>query len=217
MSSTRTGSGGLSAPERAYAHIRERLFDGTYAGGMMLSEGEIAESLAMSRTPVHEALLRCEFEGHVRLYPKRGALVLPVSAKEIQEVLVTRGLIEVYAVEQAGASGALGPGLLEMVDAQAALLAEGEDDKFSAADDDFHRRIVVATGNSLLTKAYALARDVPLRVGNSNLRNDPGRAEQVIAEHRAIAQAIADRDPAAARAAVEAHLDHAMQSLLRAI
>ncbi|GAA4988029.1 GntR family transcriptional regulator [Yinghuangia aomiensis] len=217
MSPTTPGADGLSASERAYAFIRERLFDGTYAGGMMLSEGEIAEAAAVSRTPVHEALLRCEFEGHVRLYAKRGALVLPVTVKEIQDVLTTRRLIETYAVEYACESGHAGSQLLAAVDRQAELLTGGEDDKFSAADDDFHRGMVSATGNALLVKAYALAKSVPLRIPNRNMRTDPGRAAQVIEEHRAIAEAVAERDVAAARAAVATHLDHAMTSLLRAL
>ncbi|GGT65924.1 GntR family transcriptional regulator [Streptomyces atratus] len=208
---------GPSASERAYAHIRARLFDGTFTGNMMLSEGDIAEELAISRTPVHEALLRCEFEGHIRLYPKRGALVLPVSAKEIQDVLVTRRLIEVHAADLAAQSRELGPGLLAQVDTQADLLHRELDEEFSTADDAFHKQIIQATGNGLLDRAYAMARDVPLRVGNSNLRRHPERVAQLIAEHRAIAQAIADGDPAAARAAVEHHLDMAMKSLLRAI
>lgn len=217
MPPTRSEIDTVTAAERAYSHIRHRLFDGTYEGGMMLSEGEIAEALKISRTPVHEALLRCEFEGHVRLYPKRGALVLPVSIKEIQDVLVTRRLIETYAIEKACETGLLGPGLLTLTEKHAELLAAGQDDKFSDSDSEFHNRIVIATGNTLLARAYSLARDVPLRVGNSNMRNDPGRVAHIIEEHIAIAQAIVDRDPVAGRAAVETHLDHAMQSILRAI
>ncbi|WP_194852947.1 GntR family transcriptional regulator [Nocardia sp. SYP-A9097] len=217
MPPTRSDIDTVTAAERAYSYIRQRLFDGTYEGGAMLSEGEIAAALKISRTPVHEALLRCEFEGHVRMYPKRGALVLPVSAKEIQDVLVTRRLIETYAIEKACETGFLGPGLLALVEKQAELIAAGKDDVFSDSDSEFHHRIVTATGNTLLTKAYGLARDVPLRVGNGDIGNDPDRAAHIIEEHAVIAQAVVDRDPIAARAAVELHLDHALQSLLRAI
>lgn len=206
-----------TASERAYEYIKIRLFDGTYAGGTMLSEGEIASALKVSRTPVHEALLRCEFEGHVRLYPKRGALVLPVSAKEINDVLETRRLIELYAVEKACLSGRLGPRLLSAVDRQAELLSEGRDDEFSDSDRAFHVSIVEATGNVLLARVDAIARDVPLKVSDSNLRRDPARTSMIIAEHRAIAQAINDRDADAARAAVEEHLRRSRENLLASI
>lgn len=202
------------AAERAYQYLRARLFDGTYVGGMMLSEGEIASTLNMSRTPVHEALLRCEFEGHVRLYPKRGGLVLPVTAKEIDDVLEARRLIEIYAVEKACETGRLAPELFASLAEQETLLREGRDDEFTLADRAFHTSIVAATGNALLVRAYAIARDVPLKVATWNIRRDLRRTVEVIEEHRAIVQAISDRDAAAARSAVEEHLARARTSLL---
>ncbi len=217
--SREAGGSGVSptAASRAYEYVRARLFDGTYVGGMMLSEGDIADALKISRTPVHEALLRCEFEGHLRLYPKRGALVLSVSAKEIDDVLETRRLIELYAAEKACETGRLGPDLIATVDQQAALLAEGHDSQFSASDHAFHSRIVAATGNTLLQQVYAIARDVPLKVASGNLRRDPNRATAVIDEHRAIAQAINDQDTIAGLKAVEEHLANSKKSLLRAM
>jgi DNA-binding GntR family transcriptional regulator len=67
-----------SATDRAYAYTKARVLDSTFAGGELLTEGEVAEALRMSRTPVREAFLRLEGEGLLRLYPKRGALVVPV-------------------------------------------------------------------------------------------------------------------------------------------
>lgn len=205
------------AAERAYQYLRARLFDGTYVGGTMLSEGEIAATLNMSRTPVHEALLRCEFEGHVRLYPRRGGLVLPVAAKEINDVLDTRRVIEIHAVEKACETGRLAPELFANLAEQEELLRVGRDEEFSTADRDFHTSIVAATGNALMLRAYAIARDVPLKVASSNLRRDLRRTVEIIDEHRAIAQGISDRDVEAAKHAVEGHLAQARESLLRSI
>ena len=68
---------------------------------MLLTEGELAEAVGVSRTPVREALLRLEVEGLIKLYPKKGALVLPVSAQEITDVVETRLLVEQHAVRKA--------------------------------------------------------------------------------------------------------------------
>ena len=89
-----------AAKDRAYAHVKERILEGIYPGGELLSEGEVAAQLDMSRTPVREAFLLLEAEGLMRLYPKRGALVVPVSAEEINEVLETRLVIERHCAEQ---------------------------------------------------------------------------------------------------------------------
>src|SRR3954454_11525326 len=83
-----------TATSRAYDHLKQAILDRAYPGGALLSEGEGAAQVGVSRTPVREALLRLESEGLVRLYPKRGALVLPVSPQEISDVLETRELVE---------------------------------------------------------------------------------------------------------------------------
>ena len=180
----------------------------------MLSESEISTALKMSRTPVHEALLKLEFEGHLTLYPRRGALVLPVSMKDVNDVLQVRRLVELFAAEQACDSPRLGGELVAMAEHHATLL-EGQDEAFVQADRDFHQRIVAATGNALLVQAYGIARDVPLRVPTTALHDDAGRADSIIVEHQLIARAIANQDRVAAREAVETHLENSRQSLLR--
>ena len=91
------------AAERVYAHVKQAVLDRRYEGGTLLTEGELAEAVGVSRTPVREALLRLEVEGLIKLYPKKGALVLPVSAQEIADVVETRLLVEEHAVAQGGA------------------------------------------------------------------------------------------------------------------
>src|ERR1051325_9098135 len=85
------------AADRVYAHVKKGVLERRYEGGTLLTEGELAEAVGVSRTPVREALLRLEVEGLLRLYPKKGALVLPVSAQEIADVVETRQLGEGHA------------------------------------------------------------------------------------------------------------------------
>src|SRR3954466_11607187 len=97
-----------TATSRAYDHLKQAILDRAYPGGALLSEGEVATAVGVSRTPVREALLRLEAEGLLRLYPKRGALVLPVSPQEISDVLETRELVETFTAGRA----TLGPELV---------------------------------------------------------------------------------------------------------
>jgi hypothetical protein len=46
-----------SASDRAYLWTRDRILDGTFATGGMITEGEISGSVGVSRTPVREAFL----------------------------------------------------------------------------------------------------------------------------------------------------------------
>src|SRR6185437_11934747 len=66
----------IPAAERVYAYVKAAILDRTYPGGELLTEGELATAVGVSRTPVREALLRLEESGLVKLYPKKGALVL---------------------------------------------------------------------------------------------------------------------------------------------
>src|SRR5215213_815260 len=91
----------MSAADRAYGYTKERILDGEYAQGRLIGEGEVSDAVGVSRTPVREAFLRLEAEGMLRLYPKRGALVVPISAREVEDVMETRALVERFAVAKA--------------------------------------------------------------------------------------------------------------------
>src|SRR5919107_1038207 len=91
-----------SAARRAYEHVKARLLDGTYRDGVLLSEGAIAAELEVSRTPVREAFLQLEGEGLLELYPKRGALVVPVTVAEVADVFDARMALERHCLVRLG-------------------------------------------------------------------------------------------------------------------
>src|SRR3954463_1549047 len=88
---------GVPPTTRVYQHLKRAILEQLHPGGTLLTEAEVADAVGVSRTPVREALLRLGAEGLVALYPKRGALVLPVSAQEIDEVVEARLLVEGHA------------------------------------------------------------------------------------------------------------------------
>jgi DNA-binding GntR family transcriptional regulator len=118
----------MTAKDRAYAFTKERVLDSTYAGGDLITEGEVADALGMSRTPVREAFLRLEGEGLLRLYPKRGALVVPVSVGEVEAVMETRMLVERFALDKV------------LADGPAEVLARAMGDRIAGAADRRRRR-----------------------------------------------------------------------------
>src|SRR5829696_7927430 len=94
---------GRSAAQLAYDYVKARLLDGRFAGGTLLSENDIAQRLNVSRTPVRQAFVQLEAEGLLELYPRRGALVVPISPSEAEDVLEARMLIEQHAAPRAEA------------------------------------------------------------------------------------------------------------------
>jgi DNA-binding GntR family transcriptional regulator len=79
-------------------------------------------------------------------------------------------------------------------------------DGFVAADRAFHRAIVAANGNEILTRQYDALRDRQQRIAASAVARDPARIGRFIAEHRAIAQAITADDPSRAVTLTTDHL-----------
>ncbi|MCW2944695.1 MAG: GntR family transcriptional regulator [Actinoallomurus sp.] len=197
-----------TATSRAYDHVKQAILDRAYPGGALLSEGEIAAAVGVSRTPVREALLRLETEGLLRLYPKRGALVLPVSPQEVSDVMEARELVETFTAGKA----ALGP---ELIDELTGLLedmrehsAAADAKEFARADRCFHRAIVAAAGNEILTQLYDSLRDRQLRMSRLTA-NDPTRAADAISDHTEILQAVRSGDRRRIRSAIHRHLQTA--------
>lgn len=196
-----------AAAERVYDHVKSRVLDHTYAGGDLLTEGEIAAEVGVSRTPVREALLRLEAEGLLRLYPKRGALVVPVTAREAAEVLEARAVIETWAAGRAVAAGQ------PLVDRLQALLTRmeaaadaGSTPDFLAADREFHETMVEAAGNSILSRLYASLRDRQLCISTGILSVSPERVAGALADHRGLLEALRAGDTESLRDRTTAHI-----------
>jgi DNA-binding GntR family transcriptional regulator len=200
---------GRTAAQQAYDYVKARLLDGRFAGGTLLSENEIASRLDVSRTPVRQAFVQLEAEGLLELYPRRGALMVPISPSEAEDVLEARLLIEQHAARRAvGAGPALTAQLREHIADQASAL-EHDGAGFAWADRAFHRAIVDAGGNRLLTRQYDALRDRHQRIAALTVARDPGRIEAFIAEHREIVAALEAGDADAAAALLGAHLQGA--------
>ena len=200
---------GRSAAQLAYDYVKARLLDGRFAGGTLLSENEIAHRLDVSRTPVRQAFVQLEAEGLLELYPRRGALVVPISPSEAEDVLEARMLIEQHAARRAaGAGPALVQALREQIAEQEASLAGGTAG-FAWSDRAFHRAIVDAGGNRLLTRQYDGLRDRHQRIAAAAVASDPARLERFIAEHREIVAALEAGDADRAADLLGTHLQGA--------
>lgn len=196
-----------AAAERVYAHVKDAVLHRRYEGGTLLTEGDLAEAVGVSRTPVREALLRLEAEGLLKLYPKKGALVLAVSAQEIADVVETRLLVEKYAAGKAvPAAPALLARLAELVDDMRRQAAAGDLAAVSLSDRAFHAEIVRSAGNQILSGLYEQLRDRQLRMGVAVMHAHPDRIAKNIAEHIEILEALRSGDAAAAIDVVDRHV-----------
>jgi DNA-binding GntR family transcriptional regulator len=193
-----------SAPTLAYEWLKKTIVTLPRDEEMFLSEAQVAASSATSRTPVREALMRLEAEGFIRRVPHKGAYIPALSDRDVDEVMQARRVVEEWSVHEVAADPALVSDRLQSVLEQQANDEDPVD--FIAHDLEFHTIIIRAAGNTLMRDFYATLRDRQMRMGVRILMDDEHRKEQVLVEHRAIADAIAAGDVDAAVRCVREHL-----------
>ena len=197
-----------SLVERAYEAILERIFDGRFREGQVLSEVAVAEDLDMSRTPVHDALRVLALDGFVTQERNRRARVASFSADDLFEVFEMRKLLEGHAAELA--AGRMDSRQLAPLCATAVLLHEGLNardwnQRWTNFDAEFHHAIAVASGNGRL--CTDIHRYRLLHRGINRCSTDAKSLRRALAEHEGILAALAARDPVEARARMVAHIN----------
>lgn len=135
--------------------LLERIVDGTYAPGMRLLELQIAQELQTSQGPVREALRDLEALGVVESERYRGTRVKAITDREIEEAYLLRSVLEQLAAELAAPK--LKGNVEELrteLNAFTQAAKERDVKTYSDHDMEFHRRIVEASGNELLSKMW---------------------------------------------------------------
>jgi len=225
----RHGSGPHEA--RPYQLVAERVRElvlqtGIQPGERLPSERDLAATLAVSRPSLREALIALELGGIIEVRHGSGVYLCaaPRPAKPVLEagpgpfeLLSARRLIEPELAALAARSAT--DGAIDAIMASASAMEHLQDDKSSCeqADRDFHMAIGRATGNSALAGVLEYLWSQRGRLWHTleqQYETDELRME-TLADHRRIVQAIAGRDPSAARQAMRAHLERVTRTLSR--
>lgn len=207
-----------TAKDRALDYVKTQVLTGEFPGGELISEGDVAAALGMSRTPVREAFLRLEAEGLLRLYPQRGALVVPVSPDEVRAVMEARLVLEQFAAGKViGRGPAVCAGVFERQSGELLRQRDAASASdwwgFLESDRAFHAITLEESGNTILTNFYSTLRDRQMRmIGESSLR-EPDRVATIMAEHQRIAEALRDGDLPRALQAVQTHLASTVRAM----
>ncbi|KZB86199.1 GntR family transcriptional regulator [Amycolatopsis regifaucium] len=202
-----TAEGGGPARERVYTWLRDGIISGELEGGRFLDEMWVSGEVGVSRTPVREAFHRLAAERFISLLPRKGAQVRTVTARELEEVYQSRRLIEGHAIAALCANRAGAPAELpELIEAM--VNAGNERDWFAVSGFDrrFHRAIVNAAGNSVLTELYDTLRSRQQRVTVRALEARPERLTVINEEHRELVAALNAHDAKEASRLLEEHL-----------
>ena len=192
-----------SLVDDAYAALKEAIRENMFPPGYQGSEQEIATRLGMSRTPVHEAVIRLQEEGLVRVLSRRGVLICAISAadmREIYEVIIAleSTAAELLAEKPEDVRLAITTEL-ERVNAEMDAALEADDlMAWARADGRFHQLLMERCGNKRLVRMFHTIMDQSHRARMLTLRLRP-KPTASVQEHQAIVDAIRQGDAEAAR------------------
>ncbi|MEV5412372.1 GntR family transcriptional regulator [Thermopolyspora sp. NPDC052614] len=206
-----TGVGGAAAPLRPVstvdalaAALRDRVLSGEIEPGTPLPEQELSAAYGVARPTVREALAVLAHEGLLRRERNRSAYVPEVTVADLADLMFVRGPLEEL---MAGTlAGRRVPEADRALEEMAALPPDAPWSRMVAAHMALHEAMIGAVGSPRLERLYAsLAAET--RLGLVRLREVYEDRDVLVAEHRALLDAIAEGPADAARRAVLAHLE----------
>ncbi len=199
---------------RVFTEIEQAILDEVFLPGDSLIEQKLSNSLGVSRTPVREALRQLELEGLVKMIPNKGAVVVGVSKKDIDDIYTIRMQIEGLAARWSAENITQEElnELREVVELQEFYVSKGDTVQVWHLDTKFHEII------------YDTSRSRPLKSTLTNFHNHikkaramsfktTGRAKLAVQEHRAILEAISQHNADLAEKYAKEHILNAKENL----
>lgn len=201
-----------STGDAVYIDIRRRILAGKFPAGHTFNASHLSGTMAASRTPIREALLRLLAEGLLVETP-RGLAVKQLTEEDIMEVYEVRIPLEALAARLA-ATNTTALHLAQIEAAQekfswAARQPDPDVEWLAAANIEFHRAICQAARNTLLLEFISKIYETVGRFRTTTLGR-PGRLQTALAEHEQLVAAIAARDAARAEDIARHHMQGAL-------
>ena len=198
----------LLSPRALYQDVAERLrqliFTRRLEPGGWIDELGLATEFGISRTPLREALKVLAAEGLVTMKVRRGAYVTEMSTQDVAQIYHLLGLLESDATGQVAAHGSA-EDRAELARLHALLEKQvRHHDAFFATNEQFHMALLQMAGNRWAVQVVTDLRKV-MKLNRHHSLFKQGRLAESLAEHRAVMQAIEQRDPVRARALMQAH------------
>lgn len=176
----------LDLSARAEQAIRDGIIRGKFNFGEKLSDRALAASLGISRTPVREALASLAREGLVIIRPQSGTFVMTLDEASVRALCEMRTVLELGALRlQEERPEKLAMAVSKQIAAGAFAVEAGDVELAEAMDSDFHRALVHAADNPLLSEAYQVISH-KLNAIRYRLPADLERMRRAVDQHRRI-------------------------------
>jgi len=206
-----------SSPPSVYERLKQLILDQKVASGAPLPEEELARTFGVSRTPIHEALVRLEKDRLVILQPWRGAFVRGMSMDDVQELYQIRealeGMAARLAAEMIGEEllNQLGKNCVQLV----ALGENGDPVAFFETAREFHWILFRGVSNQRVREILGNIRE-QMGAVRKYLVNNPEKVAADLQDHPMILDAIRRHEPEEAEQLMRRHI-RAMRGALAGV
>jgi len=203
-------------PARAhvYTALRDAIVSGQLEPGRQISENELAARLAVSRTPVREALQRLREERLVAVVPQYGTFVTHISESAVSDAQFVREALECAAIRGTAlrARDQDLAALEAIIRRQDAAREANDSDSFYVLDDELHQLLCDLSGHDIAWSLSQRAKGHLNRIRRLSMP-EPGYMMEMIGEHRAVVAAVAAHDPDEAEQTLRHHLRMVLSTL----
>lgn len=198
--------------------LRRAILKGDLKPGERLMEIALADRLGVSRTPIREAIRKLELEGLVVMAPRKGARVASITERDLNDVLEVRKGMETLAIKLA-CKRITEEELekLEEIEMKFQKMIENDDlTGMAETDVAFHDTIYHATNNQRLVQLLNNLGEQMYRYRMEYLKDREGW-NTLIEEHRAICEALRERDQEKGQECIYAHVDNQLKAIIRSL
>ena len=195
-----------SARDFAFRVLKENIVSVTLKPGTLVSENEIAMELGVSRTPVREAILDMAKVGIIETLPQRGSYVALIDPKMVDESRFLRQVLDSAVIEVACdvAEGDVLEMMEENIHLQEYYLEKQAAEKIYELDNKFHKLIYTAAKKDII---YEMRSTMMMHFDRvRTLSVESVKDMKIVSDHRAMFEAIRDKDKVKAVELVNKHL-----------
>ncbi|MEE1197777.1 MAG: GntR family transcriptional regulator [Acutalibacteraceae bacterium] len=204
----------ISLADQIFERLESDILIGKYAYGTLLTETALSEELGVSRTPIREALRRLQQENLIK-DTNKGMMVVGITEEDLKDIYNVRLKLEGMAIERF---------IENMTEESLAALKEildfqefygGKHDSYHVIfkDSEFHESIYKNCGSPILCETLLPLHKKVVKFRQASIEKT-GRTEKSINEHKALYNAIKQRDTASAKRLVEEHILNARNSIM---
>jgi DNA-binding GntR family transcriptional regulator len=199
--------------DEIYSRLRQEILSCALMPGAELREFTLADRFGVSKSPIRDALHRLETDGLIRVEPRRGYQVVPLSISDADELYDARIVLEEACINRA---------VVSATDTQLASL-----DRFRDVDvnldphlwidynREFHHALAELCGNRRITSMTVDVIDqfdrlTAISITIAGIQNRP----QLLQEHCVIIDALQERSARKAAKLLVRHIGHGRKRVL---